>query len=589
MALEERYKLTDYQIEGIEKFFAQVGSGLKAVDDLLLQEPPEKPVRIHDAWIQELYRQWQNPGFLFAWSMGAGKTLASLTICNRWPDFVDGLGLKSEKLCERLHAPILIEGPASNRFVWDKEGAKHGVPLIAEVPETDLDFTRAAKHIDRGYAEALVASYTGVARNVEKLLNLKFSLGIFDEAHKLGNTQTATSQAVYGIARLREDGIPGIPVRLGLTGTPFLNHIDQIWPVLSFLNGWQVQVNRSDEKRQFLLRSDESYWGTSEDFARNYTEQVGSFYGSRGKVVGRNLFHDPLANHACRYHDADECNCLHNRMVRKSVHRVTQAQAEAGIPESPAPEWVHVPMNSMQKRLYQHLVSHASIPLNTGSIGVSRLALLTYGFEIEASTGQLLQSLQKRDNQNKLELEISGFDWSKSDSAKADYIFEDWLPNLDAPALIGTKFALFAKELFEDPRMREYNPLLLAGTGNMTAPEFETRMNSGKHKVGICTTMGATGLNIQAAKFVLVAGFYDWSPLIVAQFIGRAKRKGQTSKVITTCLYDQFSLEGWLQGKLKTKIENSAAVMDGRGDGAEDLGLGHMSQADFLSIFSGGL
>ena len=164
--------------------------------------------------------------FILADDMGLGKSLQALTVfC------IDCKMGKSETL--------LIVCPVTLRDNWADEIQKFTrIPftMLGEVPhptrkgETKkltpkqrhdqlVEFTKQIG------PRILVCNYEQLTNPVhaDLLCTFKFSMGIWDEAHALKNHKAKRTQASHAV-RARRSAM--------LTGTPMLNHVDELWSLL---------------------------------------------------------------------------------------------------------------------------------------------------------------------------------------------------------------------------------------------------------------------------------------------------------------------------------------------------------------------
>lgn len=75
--------------------------------------------------------------------------------------------------------------------------------------------------------------------HLKELNTIPWSVIIADEAHRAMNAKSQTTQALWGVAH----HAPSEPRRWALTGSPVSKHVDQVWPLLHFIDpvAWPVK------------------------------------------------------------------------------------------------------------------------------------------------------------------------------------------------------------------------------------------------------------------------------------------------------------------------------------------------------------
>lgn len=149
--------------------------------------------------------------FLLADEMGLGKSLQALTVFavdvkREWAKkalVVCPVTLKENWVDEiekftRLNY-MLLEGPPRQR------------------QQQLFDFT------EMDDPKVLIVNYEQVKPHLDDLNSFKFDIAIFDEAHYLKNYKAQRTKASLGIRSGRS---------FMLTGTPMLNHVNELWPLL---------------------------------------------------------------------------------------------------------------------------------------------------------------------------------------------------------------------------------------------------------------------------------------------------------------------------------------------------------------------
>lgn len=152
-------------------------------------------------------------GGLLADEMGLGKTLQTLA----W------LALpRYEKTARRM--PALVVCPTSLVRNWEAE-AHRFLPRLKVLVLSGLEREEKFNYIPK--ADLVITSYGILQRDLESVYAYQtFSAVVLDEAQRIKNRRTKTSQAVKRLQTLR---------RLVLTGTPIENSVADVWSIFDFL------------------------------------------------------------------------------------------------------------------------------------------------------------------------------------------------------------------------------------------------------------------------------------------------------------------------------------------------------------------
>lgn len=179
---------------------------------------------------------------LLADDMGLGKTLEALTVAAI--DFETGIASK-----------ILVITPASIKANWhDPNPDDPGeIQKFTHFTSTMLEGGHAERSaILAGFdTDILVVNYEQVRPHLVELNAIGFDIVIYDEAHAIKNPKAQRTKACQGIVARRH---------LLLTGSPLLNHVDDLWSLLhriapgefprywSFLNRYAVFGGYKDKE-----------------------------------------------------------------------------------------------------------------------------------------------------------------------------------------------------------------------------------------------------------------------------------------------------------------------------------------------------
>ena len=186
--------------------------------------------------IRQLIRQ---RNFILGDDMGLGKSLQALTVfaadvIRGWcttaivvaPVTLKGNWLDEIEKFTRFHGTILEGTPAVRRKQLEDFAAEAG-PKI------------------------LIVNYEQVSPHLAELNKMKFDVAIFDEAHYIKNPKSKRTKAAHDLRSRRS---------FMLTGTPMLNHVNELWSLLhkvdpdmypkywSFLNRYAVFGGYKDKQ-----------------------------------------------------------------------------------------------------------------------------------------------------------------------------------------------------------------------------------------------------------------------------------------------------------------------------------------------------
>jgi SNF2 family DNA or RNA helicase len=181
--------------------------------------------------VRQLLR-WNS--FLLADDMGLGKSLEALTV------FAADVKTGASKIC-------LIVCPVSLRANWADEIEKFTrIPYVLLGEEynsttgkmrTLQPNERTAQIVEFVFKEGpriLILNYDQVVAHRDELNIIEADIIIFDEAHALRGVGPATKQNPTGMSQ-RVEACLAIKARRSfvLTGTPVLNQVNELWPLLN--------------------------------------------------------------------------------------------------------------------------------------------------------------------------------------------------------------------------------------------------------------------------------------------------------------------------------------------------------------------
>jgi hypothetical protein len=566
------HPLAKHQVSGIQIMQSRTLWVADSYAQLVKYRPPE----ITKQYAEKLAHLFTQSGQLLAWDMGAGKTRAGLYIMASWATLA--MRMENPEFRRVMMRPMMVLGEASGVHVWKNQ-------LASWFPDAPGDFlfpietgAQVDEAIDLAYSgnvKALSVSYSMVSRYVNKFERLRFSLVIADEIQALTNPNTQRAQALYRLARFRDDAYPGIIFKVGLSGTPFTNKVADLWPVLSFLQGVPKARKVKGETKYHMVSTN---WGSRTQFEDMYVDE-------KTGLGGKNILHDPKKYVSCNNHSEAECPNLHPKMLRLIMHRVTAEEAWPNLPFVSL-EWVEATMPPDQAKLYDTLISDMVLPAIDKEFGaereraVQRLALMTYAFECLASGRQLQYSLR-----NSPELALP---FGVDESGILDKVVEicDEIPDPES-VVIFTGYEQFANQIAE--RLAHMNPIVLAGqTGRAEDAERDFQNKALGHRAFVSTTRGIKAITLTKARYCIVAGFLSYSPWDILQAIYRIRRPGQTAdRLMVYGITIEGTLLAWLRARLAKKLEYGLQVLDGATGGAEILNIQDMTRKQFADAFRG--
>ena len=158
-------------------------------------------------WIKRMLEE--NNGCILGDEMGLGKTMQVIT---------EMLNLK-----ERKEIPMLVVAPISLLTNWHRECSKFA-PSLKTIVHYGHD--RISNYKDFQNYDVVITSYTTVVSDIHMLNMIKWKFVALDEAQNIKNPFSARARACKGISRKRS---------IAVSGTPFENHITDIWSLIDFV------------------------------------------------------------------------------------------------------------------------------------------------------------------------------------------------------------------------------------------------------------------------------------------------------------------------------------------------------------------
>lgn len=158
-------------------------------------------------WIQSMLEECN--GCILGDEMGLGKTMQVIA---------EMLSLKA-----RLETPMLVVAPISLLVNWQRECA-----IFAPSLNTTVHYgqDRISNYRDLQKYDVIITSYTTVVNDIHMLNMIKWKFVALDEAQNIKNPFSARARACKNINRERS---------IAVSGTPFENHITDIWSLIDFV------------------------------------------------------------------------------------------------------------------------------------------------------------------------------------------------------------------------------------------------------------------------------------------------------------------------------------------------------------------
>lgn len=157
--------------------------------------------------------------FLLADEMGLGKSLQAMTVFA-----IDVEAGKANTCC--TVCPATLKGNWAEEY---ERFTKFRVMVLQGTPKQrskQLETFAASQDGENPY-HVLIVNYEQVEKHLDELNAIGFDFVIADEAHNLKNPKAKRTKAFHGIVAIRY---------IMLTGSPMLNHVDELWSILHRIN-----------------------------------------------------------------------------------------------------------------------------------------------------------------------------------------------------------------------------------------------------------------------------------------------------------------------------------------------------------------
>ena len=437
---------------------------------------------------------------LIADEMGLGKTIQAIAVAEM---------LKKEFSINR----VLIVCPTSLKYQWKSEIEKF-TDSTAHVVEGG-PLARPAQYYDPEHFYKII-SYQTVGNDLDVINESEPDLVILDEAQRIKNWQTKTSQ---NIKKLQSD------YALVLTGTPLENKLEELYSIIQFIN-------------PFLL-------GSLFNFLQRYqvTDET-------GKVTG--------------YQHLNEVSKILKgvmlRRTKKKVMRQLPLRQDKNL---------FVPMTEQQRTVhddYSEMV--AKLVLKWRRMGFlpekdrQRLMIGLNMMRMVCNSTYIID--QKTRHDTKIDELFNILDKIVDAEGEKVVVFSQW----------ERMTRLVAQGLEERGVGFQY---LHGGVPSAQRKDLFTNFNKDPDcRVFLSTDAGGVGLNLQAASWMVNLDI-PWNPAVLEQRIARIYRMGQRKRVSIINLVSTGTIEHRMLDVLRFKSGLAEGVLD-QGEDAIFMGEDRFKQ-----------
>lgn len=158
-------------------------------------------------WLKYMLEETQ--GCILGDEMGLGKTMQVIT---------EILHLKF-----RNSLPIIVIAPISLLVNWKRECEKFAPTLRTYIHHGQ---DRTGNYKDMLKYDVIITSYTTTVSDIHMLNMISWELVVLDEAQNIKNPYSQRTRACKALRRIRS---------LAVSGTPFENHVTDIWSLVDFI------------------------------------------------------------------------------------------------------------------------------------------------------------------------------------------------------------------------------------------------------------------------------------------------------------------------------------------------------------------
>lgn len=421
-----------------------------------------------------------NQGCILGDEMGLGKTMQVIT---------ELLYLKSQN-----HVPALVVAPISLLVNWQRECAKFAPGLKALVHHGS---NRASNYKDFEGFDVVITSYTTVVSDIYMLNMINWQLVVLDEAQNIKNPYSARTKSCKDLRRQRS---------LAVSGTPFENHVSDIWSLIDF-----IQPN--------IL-------GSLQSFETSVSDDVDG-----GKRI------EPI---------------LSSLMVRRLVANVAQDLPEKVVTTQP------LQMSEFETEQYNNYLSHLKECFDTSNPNLGMLQQLrifcTHPYAAVQSDIDFDPTEHSVKYQRFCEIVEEIVSRNEKVIVFTSYkkMFDIFLS--DIPQRFGIKAWAINGETPVEERQQ-----IVDTFNNLDSPAA----------LFLNPRAAGTGLNITGANHVIHYNL-EWNPSLEDQSSARAYRRGQTKTVFVYRLYYTHTVEQVVNERIERKRDIAATAIIGNDGQSQD-------------------
>ncbi len=426
---------------------------------------------------------------LLADDMGLGKTIQAIAVTQL---------MKKELGIEK----VLIVCPTSLKYQWKTEIIKFTGKDDITVIE-GLAHKRPAQYNDKKFYK--IVSYQTAANDITIIRKMMPDFVILDEAQRIKNFKTKTSQTIKKIPS---------DYALVLTGTPLENKLEELFSIVQFVD-------------PFVL-------GPFHEFMSNH-----QIKDENGRVVGYR-----------------ELNKIGEKLSGIMLRR-TKKEVLTQLPER-MDKVLFVPMTKYQMDLHDEFkATVAKLIFKWRRMGFlsekdrQRLMINLNMMRMVCDSSFILDQETRHDT--KVEELMNIIEEVDEQQTSKIVVFSQW----------ERMTRIISKEL--DKRGIRYEYLHGGVPSKKREALFDNFNNDPEVKVFLSTDAGGTGLNLQAASY-LVNVDLPWNPAVLEQRIARIHRIGQKSNVSVINLVSAQTIEHKMLDVLSFKSSMADGILDGGDD-----------------------
>ena len=446
----------------------------------------------------------------------------------RWLDekgrgiLADDMGLgKSLQSIVALDPPALVVCPAKLKVNWMKELGKWRSELTSQI----ISGTTPVKAEDLR-AQVIIVNYDLLAAHQEVLASKKWKTIIFDEAQALKNmdvrwdkTERRMMPGSKGPQRARAayEIWRGANRVFILTGTPIMNRVRELWPLLHLV----------DPKEWY------NFFEFGKYFCAGYEQPIGR---------GRTVWNFNGRSNVAELHDRINGKYMLRRMkvdVLKDLPEKSRFTTSVSLDDATAKKYTKAADDFIR-----WVESHGGPQAVEKALRAEALTRMT--------------ALRRIAAEGKVEAALEWI-WSYYDSRRQPLLVWGW--HKEPLVKMAAELAQGEKDDEERPPLRVAT--IIGGTSDKAVNETKERFQAGEIDVLLMSIALGSGHTLTAATDAL---FIEraWRPSDLAQAEDRIYRIGQKNAVRITYLDAEGTIDAAISELLADKAKTSAGVIDGK-------------------------